>query len=324
MDEEYLEIIPEPDFKPSSSHPSDKRELLEAISTKRRAFSVDSRAGEAAALRILSSLELLQISIGEMPAERITPEYIYGIYQRNPCLNAPSLSKALDEKESTRVSRRRNIPFLRCERCGGLVSGGTCTNCSHAVREIDMSSGKGRAAESNSDRTQFDFALDAILAISTPPANVLAKREEVAAYLRSKGFSDLNGVGIDISHFRSAFTAVRLNNDYIWCSAMRYLVTGIRPLPFSTEERELFYRYYTRAIAAFYRRMNQQGPDGKPLQRNLWNVQATFKQVIISSPSLIAKHYDFFEALHTQNEWTESVHCKVWNAIWTADEWEFK
>ena len=136
---------------PLSSMPVGKDALLAVIHNKRVEFSLDPKSSEPAAQTLMESLELLEISVSGIPDDKITPDYVYGIYQKNPHLNASTLTRALAEKAPVKASRRRNVPITRCERCGGLVSAGTCTDCSHAMREIDVSGGKGRSVEAVSD-----------------------------------------------------------------------------------------------------------------------------------------------------------------------------
>lgn len=69
--------------------------------------------------------------------------------------------------------------------------------------------------------------------------------------------------------------------------------------------------------------MNKVGKNGKRLMANLWSMQAILKLILISSPSLMLKHCDLYESLHTQNANTEQSHCHQWESLIVSEKWKF-
>ena len=295
------------------------------IAGKRKAFAIEPEAETPEGMAILDELELLETSLSALLVEQFTSQYCQSVIQLHPELESATLAKALQGRDPVKATRHRYAPIHRCEACDGPLSDGVCKSCGHSMRVIDMSDGK---AKSNSDTqekmSQFESDLDILLAISPLPLNICEKAQIITACLQKKGIAVVKGDPIPSDNLREAFTAAKLNQHYIWCNAMGYYLTSCRPEPLDQADRALLREYYQRAIQAFFKRIYQLGPDNKPLMANLWSVQAILKLIFVSSPTLMARHYDFFSLLHTQNPGTEQIHCNIWDRMASEDGWTFR
>ena len=287
-------------------------------------FSADPQASSPEGSALLEKIELMVSSLSSMNEALFTPAYCAGVLQRYPVLNNASLSKALQPRGPVKAARRRNDPMHRCEACGGILSDGSCSACGHVMYVIEGTGSKSKSTSDTADKlSEFEDVLLKLLAQSPMPAVVCEKKDAIVAELHKRGVKIVKAQLEDKELMRACFAAVKLAKHYIWCNAMWYHISGWRPKSFSVQELKQIREYYSRAVQAFFKRMNSVAHNGKQGMSNLWSVQAILRMIILSSSRLLTDHYDFYESLHALNPSTERTHTEIWGNMGTEEGWVF-
>lgn len=300
-------------------------EFLTLVLDKRHQFSTEPEALTASGRAVLEQLELLYSTLESLPLDVLTPQYCQSVMRRNTALEATSLVKALQGREPVKASRQRHAAVHYCEECSGILADGVCTKCGHAMKVLEAPGVKGKSGSDNAEKMlQFEIDMNILFSIAPLPQDVCDKAPLIATLLAKKGVAVTLGSNIPTDTLRECFTEAKLNSFYIWCNAMRTHLTQWRPTPFTSEERAYLRECCQRAVTAFYKRMNRVDDHGHRAMANVWASQSVIKMIILSSPTLLMNHYDFFETLHTQNPATERIHCEVWNQMSREEKWVFK
>ena len=296
--------------------PLTKVEMINIIVSKHTAFSSESEATSKEGIAILDTLETLNNDLEGMSDTHYTPDYARLLFQRHPFLRSTTLVKAVKGEGPVKVTRVRGAHVLRCELCDGLVSNGSCVDCQHATSVAPIAISKTKTPDSATSRREFDNSVRTLAGLIDPPSAVSLKIPAIIDHLHREGYETVVDVILPIDVIRSAFTAVELKSHYIWCVAARFLISNYRPEPFSVEEMDKFHSYYVTLVKGIFERMSQHPVDtGKAELKNLWNIQARLKVIILMSPSLLSAHGDFFDGLHAQGENTENNHCEIVNSM---------
>ena len=300
-----------------------KSELLALIDEKMAKFSqiVDDPNERD---ELLYKLEKLKISINGIDREKITPMYYSNLLFLNPELTSSTLGQIASSKNSSKSTRKQTNSVDICDICGEMLNEGICSNCGKQAKErIAKTRGKSKD-QMSADIESFRRILDTLLAKLPLPPEVEAKKEKVIEVLKSKGYRVAHGAPIDIAAMRYAFKMARLGTKHIWCSRMRYELTGFRPRDYSEEDTKLFHEYYVRCLEPFSRLISSSKVAGSKEMTNKWSEQAIFKVIIQSSTTLRAGHSDFFDTLNLQNQETETTHARIWSVMTKEYGWTFR
>lgn len=311
----------------------DKDGLLKRITEKVEAFGEQAMQSEDGR-RAIGELELLYKSIAKMSLSDVTSEFIERTMTTHLLLTTNSLVKGLSGERDVKPQRRKNSVIERCASCGGIIEGGTCSDCSMDVRPATAKVSKNKSKDQMAEkRKEFPDKLNILLGNVEMPEKLHAMRHHVERALIGLGHDIKNGKRISEKDMRDAFKEAEkriggeegkiLSLSYIWCTRMRYEITGYKPADMTQEEKDRIAGYYNRILLASYEAMTEDVKYGAAMS-NMWNIQVYLTLILTSSDSLIANHSDFYDSLHVPNRQTDDKHCKVWNQMVYQNRWTFE